>query len=153
MSVISEAEAGGANVCAFLDMIAWCEGTDKPGTDHGYNVAFGGRTFAGYDKHPNIVTPFGKGQSSSAAGRYQFLFRTWNGLGLPNFQPINQDRGAITLLKQRKAYDLVVDGRFNEAVAACNREWASFYGSPYGQRTRSLDDMRRHYLAAGGCVG
>lgn len=152
MTVISKVEAGNTNVCAFLDMIAWCEGTDKPGTDHGYNVAFGGKTFASYQRHPNISTPFGKGQTSTAAGRYQFLYRTWCELGLADFTPINQDRGGIMLLKRRKAYDLVMAGRVNEAIAACNREWASFYGSPYGQSTRSLEDMRAHYRAAGGVI-
>ena len=48
------------NVQAFLDMIAWCEGTIDIG-DNGYNCLFGAtvsrpKVFTDYSDHPRIRT-------------------------------------------------------------------------------------------------
>jgi len=80
---------------ALLNTIA---GTESPG----YNVVYGGDTFEGYGAHPgrDVVITSGpnKGQTSSAAGRYQFLGSTWNNIAkayhLDDFSPENQDKGA-----------------------------------------------------------
>lgn len=69
-----------SNITAFLDMLAVSEGTAGHGDD-GYNVLVGGDLFHGYDRHPNVlVTLNSKGLKSTAAGRYQFLRRTWASL-------------------------------------------------------------------------
>lgn len=50
MARITHQQAGGVNVVAFLDMLAWSEGTDngkQPTKDHGYDVIVGGRLFNG----------------------------------------------------------------------------------------------------------
>ena len=45
---------------AFLDMLAWSEGTDNNGrqkTNHGYDVIVGGELFTDYSDHPcKLVT-------------------------------------------------------------------------------------------------
>jgi hypothetical protein len=41
-------------------------------------------TVPDFSQHPNILVQAGRWQST-AAGRYQFLNRTWNGLGLPKW--------------------------------------------------------------------
>ena len=73
MAVISAQQAGGKNVVAFLDMIAWSEATDKPGqrtNDHGYDVLVGGGLFTGYADHPRKLVALPKlGIKSTAAGR------------------------------------------------------------------------------------
>ncbi|HBE5220961.1 TPA: lysozyme, partial [Escherichia coli] len=45
---------------AFLDMVAWSEGTDnglQPTRNHGYDVIVGGELFTDYSDHPRkLVT-------------------------------------------------------------------------------------------------
>jgi hypothetical protein len=108
----------------------------------GYNVMMGGKTFSDMSRHPNIANPFGRGNSSTAAGRYQFLHRTWQpvaaNLGLKDFSPHSQDIGAIALIAQRGALQDVMRGDIQTATRKLNKEWASLPGSPYGQRTLSF---------------
>lgn len=84
-----------AEIRALLDTIAGSEAT-------GYNVTYGGRTFSDFAQHPGIYETIqsgpNAGKKSSAAGRYQFLERSWReaqkSLGLPDFSPANQDKAA-----------------------------------------------------------
>jgi lysozyme len=127
------------NMRKFLFLITKTEGTDLQGTP--YNELYGYGNFTDFSKHPNIKVTKG-GYTSTAAGRYQFLKRTWDGvqkrLNLSDFSPINQDRGAIQLIKDRGAYNDVINGDFEKAIQKTNKEWASLPGSPYGQPTYSL---------------
>jgi muramidase (phage lysozyme)/peptidoglycan hydrolase-like protein with peptidoglycan-binding domain len=135
------------NMRAFLDTISYAEGTYDP---EGYRIRFGGETFDSFDAHPRIHEPFGN-TTSTAAGRYQFLERTWNGiqdkLGLPDFSPESQDAAAVEKIKERGAYNFVESGQFERAINELNKEWASFPGSPYGQPTRAMGDLQRFYEA------
>ena len=126
------------NVRKFLFLLTKTEGTDihhRP-----YNILFGGKEFEDLSKHPNIRVPFGKTNFSTAAGRYQILNRTYQSLKMQDFQPASQDQAAIDLIKRRKAYDLIVGGKFEEAINLTNKEWASLPGSPYGQPTAKMVD-------------
>lgn len=138
------------NRAAFLALIRACEGTAGP---DGYRMLFGGRLFDSFADHPRTVVN-ASGYSSSAAGAYQILARTWDWFvrvnGPHDFSPENQDKCALWLIAQRGALDDVDAGRLDDAIAKCNREWASLPGSPYGQPTRSLDYCRRVYREAGG---
>ena len=144
------------NVRAFLAMIRHGEGTSD---DDGYRRMFGGKLFDSFDDHPRRVQTYalskGGSISSTAAGAYQFLSRTWDGLvkqwGFKDFSPHSQDLGAIALILGRKALDDVIAGRFDDAVRKCNKEWASLPGSPYGQPTTTLAKARQIYEEAGGC--
>lgn len=143
------------NVRAFLQMLRYGEGTTGP---DGYRTMFGGQLFDNnYVDHPRKAIEAslkGKPITSTAAGAYQFLARTWTALvqqhGFPDFSPQSQDLGAIALIRGRKALEDVIAGRFNQAVGKCAREWASLPGSPYGQPTVSMDKARSLYEAAGG---
>lgn len=79
MARISAADAGGPNVLAFLDMLAWSEGTSIIAvSDDGYDVLIGGKLFADCSRHPRVSVPLPRyGISSTAAGRYQFLARIY----------------------------------------------------------------------------
>jgi len=137
-------------------MLAVSEGTADHGDD-GYNVIVGGELFHSYADHPRVlVTLNRKGLKSTAAGRYQFLARTWDALaarlGLHDFSPRNQDLAAIELIRERHALDDVNAGRFDAAVTKCAPIWASLPGAGYGQRERSLVDLRKAYVAAGGIM-
>ena len=84
-------------------LLTGISGAESPG----YNVRYGGSTFDGYGDHPRtdvpIMTGPMKGQTSSAAGRYQFLGSTWDNVkakyGLPDFSPASQDLGAWQLAR------------------------------------------------------
>lgn len=126
-----------SNVVKFLMLITWTEGTDRDKTP--YNELFGFSNFTGYDKHPEIVikTP---NYSSSAAGRYQILKATAKMLKMADFTPESQDKAAIQLIKNAKAYDDVVAGNWEAAINKTNKIWASLPGSPYGQPTKKMTD-------------
>lgn len=100
MARLSAEQAGGQNVIAFLDMIAHAEGVERFSEHSGYDVMVGGKTFTSYDEHPRKLAWLPKYRiNSTAAGRYQFLWKTWNSLRnrlrLPDFGPASQDRAAI----------------------------------------------------------
>ena len=127
-----------ANVQSFLALIRHCEGA-------GYTTLFGGGIVEHSEDHPRISvtrTLGGKPITSTAAGAYQFLSRTWDecvkALGLEDFSPPNQDRAALYLIERRRALPAVMEGDWTTAIERCNREWASLPGSPYGQPTKSL---------------
>jgi len=126
------------NVQAFLSLIRHTEGA-------GYTTLFGGGIVENTEDHPRIAvtrTLGGKPITSTAAGAYQFLSRTWDecvkALGLTDFSPPNQDRAALYLIERRRALPAVMEGDWTTAIERCNREWASLPGSPYGQPTKSM---------------
>ena len=145
-----------ANLQAFLAMIRYAEGTSGA---NGYRTLFGGGLFDSFDDHPRQFITASLGGSpitSSAAGAYQFLMKTWDDvralLKLPDFSPASQDKAATFLIRRRGALADVYAGRFDAAIAKCNKEWASLPGSPYGQPVKSLTDVRRVYVSSGGQI-
>jgi muramidase (phage lysozyme) len=142
------------NVKAYFAVIRAGEGTSDSG---GYSRHFGGESFDGFADHPRkVITKKlgGKPISSTAAGAYQHLARTWDecaaALGLADFSPKNQDLAALFLIDRRKALEDVLAGRIEQAISKCNREWASLPGSPYGQPVRTMEQALATYRAHGG---
>jgi muramidase (phage lysozyme) len=121
---------------AVLDLIAYTEGTDREigKTKKGYDIFFTGKTFSNFSKHPNIPHKSG-GLVSTAAGRYQFLTKTWNRIqsalskagfkAFPNFESEYQDQAALYLIDTRGALDEVDKGDFKGFLEICSWEWAS----------------------------
>jgi muramidase (phage lysozyme) len=145
-----------SNERAFLDMLAVSEGTFGLG-DGGYNVLVGGDLFHGYAQHPNVLVTLNKaGLKSTAAGRYQFLKRTWDALALklhmPDFSPASQDVAALELIAECGATDDVRSGRFADAVQKCHKIWASLPGAGYGQRENPVKALEAAYIRAGGTL-
>lgn len=140
------------NLQAFLHLIRTGEGT--LGTD-GYRTLYGGGLFDSFDDHPRKKVTAGK-WTSSAAGAYQILQKTWDGLvkanpwTLTDFTPMKQDQAAVILIRRRGAYDDVVAGRYQTAIIKCNKEWASLPLSPYGQPTLKMDRALEIIKQAGG---
>lgn len=167
MAVISSARAGGRNVVAFLDMLAWSEGTStsKATRDNGYDVIV-----TGADRQPEVFTdytahPFSRGRpskrigpklTSNASGRYQFMLKDYghyrDQLKLPDFGPLSQDLWAIQLIRERRALPLIQAGKIRQAIAAVSNIWASLPGAGYGQREHHIDDLLAAYRRAGGEV-
>lgn len=144
------------NLRAFLLVIRHGEGTLGPA---GYRTLFGGSTFKSYADHPRVkITRSSRGKpiTSTAAGAFQFLERTWDHcqavLKLPDFGPRSQNLAATYLIRERGALDDVLAGRLFTAIRKCNKEWASLPGSPYGQPVMSLEKARDLYLKFGGTI-
>ena len=144
---------------AFLDMLAWSEGTSTiPGSDNGYNVLVGSTPshpllFNSYADHPRV---FNAELDSTAAGRYQLLAKYFDvykeQLRLPDFSPPSQDTIALQQIKERFAWDDVDAGNLATAILKCSTIWASLPGAPYGQRQNELSDLQAAYLKAGGTL-
>jgi muramidase (phage lysozyme) len=168
MPRIQSDAAGGQNVLAFLDMLAWSElGSDYlRRSDDGYNVIVTGtdgvlELFSDYSTHPFAGGRKSKvfsrsGQTSNASGRYQFMLKDYvhyrDQLKLPDFGPISQDRWAIQLIKERRALDDIKAGLIESAIAKCRNIWASLPGAGYGQREHRTQDLLDRYVAAGGVL-
>ncbi|MCG9107786.1 glycoside hydrolase family 104 protein [Laribacter hongkongensis] len=164
MARISEREAGGRNVLAFLDMIAHAEvGPELLAvSDDGYNVIVGSTArrpavFTDYIDHPRRVVDLpALGIKSTAAGRYQILARYYDAyrrqLGLSNFGPINQDRIALQLIRECRALQDIQFGDIRAAIHKCRSRWASLPGSGYGQREHDAGSLVAVWQSAGGKV-
>lgn len=146
---------GGAFICAFLDTLAHSEIGPAllSKSDNGYNVQVGGTLFSGYKIHPgkSVYLPRYK-VYSTAAGRYQFLAKTWTSLRqklqLPDFSPRSQDIGAVELIRGRGALDDLRAGNFDAVLTKCSKEWASLPGAGYGQREVAREELRKVFNAA-----
>lgn len=141
------------NVRAFLAMLRYGEGTAD---ERGYYRIAGGRNAATLNYHPRVLVCLSRTLKSTAAGAYQILSRTWDGMlrkyGWPDFSEQSQDECAVALIAGRNALGDVMAGRIKTAIRKCNREWASLHGSPYGQRTVTLADALKYYGQHGGVV-
>ena len=145
---------------AFLDMLAWSEGTDKPGQqtkNRGYDVIVGGSLFTSYADHPRKLIDLPRLKiKSTAAGRYQLLARYWDAyrkqLGLKDFSPASQDAVALQQIKERRALELIDSGSIRQAIDRCSNIWASLPGAGYGQFEHKADALIEKFKAAGGFV-
>ena len=147
-------EQQGRNLNAFMRAIRVGEGTTGP---DGYRTIVGGALFDDFSDHPRVKVWIQRiNDYSSAAGAYQIIRRTWDGvqakLGLPDFSPENQDRACIELIRQRGGLRLAQNGQFAAAVEKCKKKWASLPGAGYGQREESLARLQAEYISAGGVL-
>lgn len=157
---ISDAGGNGKNRIAFLDMIAASEIGPRllALSDDGYNVLVGSipskpLLFKDYNNHPNIYNP---ATNSTAAGRYQILWRYWVvykiKLRLPDFSPKSQDFYAIQQFREHGALSFIDTGRVTNAIACCKNIWASLPGAGYNQHENSLAMLIQAYKNSGGTV-
>ncbi len=168
MTRISESLAGGRNALAFLDMLAWSEGTSTLSDTamDGYDVIV-----TGIDRKPEVFKdftdhPFAKGRASkvinskgltsNASGRYQQMLKDWPHykalLKLSDFSPISQDLVALQHIRECRALPDVLAGRIETAIGKCRNIWASLPGAGYGQREHGLGDLLTRYRLAGGVL-
>lgn len=157
----------GHNLNAFLDGLAWAEGTStSPITlDDGYDIIVTGidgpERFIDYSTHPfSNGRPSkrinARGLTSNAAGRYQFMLKDYlhykKQLGLIDFGAISQDVWAIQLIRERRALPLIEMGQIAAAVDLCRNLWASLPGAGYGQQERKMEDFLKVYERQGGVL-
>ncbi len=146
-------------VYAFLDLIAFAEGTLLPqhplptlDPTKGYRTQFSFKFFNSFHDHPRqVLQTIYKGAPlrSSAAGRYQFLQKTWSYISpkiqATNFSPLNQDLAAIALLVEYGAVEPLLQGNIAEAISKVKTVWASFPGNTYGQPVKDLAVLKYVY--------
>lgn len=147
------------NQKAFLDTIAWSEGTIRiPNSDDGYNVLVGSTPshpllFTSYADHPRV---FNKELDSTAAGRYQVLARYYDAyklmLDLPDFSPDSQDTIAMRQIFESGACADIEGGNLTSAIAKVAHIWASLPLSPYGQHENTFKQLVVAYKQAGGAT-
>jgi muramidase (phage lysozyme) len=143
---------------AFLDLIAWSEGTStSPHTqNNGYDIIVGGidspNTLTDYSKHPfedGGAVQVNDHLKSTAAGRYQLLARFWlvykKQLNLPDFSPASQDIVALQQIRERHAIVMIEAGNIAGAISACSNIWASFPGNDYGQGGHKVEALIAQY--------
>lgn len=156
-------DASQTNRRAFLDMLAFSEIGPAlladPRTDRGYKVIVGSTPvrpllMKNYDAHPRMLIPINDHLSSTAAGRYQLLYRYYEPykklLGLPDFSPASQDAIALQQIKERHALEDIDAGHFQIAVAKVSNIWASLPGAGYGQHENLMAALENAYERAGG---
>ena len=125
---------------AFLDMLAWSEGTDngrQKTRNHGYDVIVGGELFTDYSDHPRKLVTLNPKLKSTGAGRYQLLSR-WRDayrkqLGLKDFSPGKVRTLWHCSIKERGALPMIDRGDIRQAIDRCSNIWASLPGAGYGQ--------------------
>ena len=143
---------------AFLDMLAWSEGTDngrQKTRNHGYDVIVGGELFTDYSNHPRKLVNKQNPKLKSIHGR-QLLSRWWDAyrkqLGLKDFSPKSQDAVALQQIKERGALPMIDRGDIRQAIDRCSNIWASLPGAGYGQFEHKADSLIAKFKEAGGTV-
>lgn len=124
-----QGKARNPKVRAFLDVIAFTEGTDFDidGKQTGYDIMMGGTA-----QNPKIAPNLYNHPGRVASGRYQAIPSTWSeaqtALGLYDFTPESQEIFAVWALDKKRPglLDDVINDRFSEAVEKGSWEWASF---------------------------
>jgi muramidase (phage lysozyme) len=131
-------------------------------SDDGYNLIVGSRPghlieFDSYADHPRQLIVLNSGVKSTAAGRYQFIISTWDGLrkdlGLPDFSPLSQDVACVELLRQCGALDKINAGIIPDAIRAASHIWASFPSAGYGQHENKMTQLLGWFSDALGANG
>lgn len=154
-----------SNQKAFLDMIAWSEGTStSPLTKNGgYDVIVTGpdgpEVFTDFSNHPfaqgrqaKLIRPAHDGVAalySTASGRYQLLLRYWRAyqgmLHLPDFSPASQDAVALRQIHEQNADAAIEAGDIEDAIFKCANIWASLPGNTYAQGGHSAEQLVAQY--------
>jgi muramidase (phage lysozyme) len=137
-----------------LDLIAYTEGTAGV-SQNGYDIIVGYRKIDEWNpnytgNHPDRFIP----GLSTAAGRYQFVVGTWNGLGFGAFNQENQDRGGWKLITNtgftaRDATDVFTIAKSqiqnNQINITANPKFLTFLDKTY-QIWASLPNSKGQYV-------
>lgn len=143
-----------------LTLLSRTEGTynaKNPYAVYGGKVANQLTSFADHPRAAgkwNFQDNSGKSQGSTAAGRYQIIQKTWDGIsrqyGLNDFSPMNQDLAAIGLMVNSGVMPLILKGDIRGAASKLGNVWASLPSSPYNQAKRSDKEFDRMLAATTG---
>ena len=113
---------------AFLDMLAWSEGTDngrQKTRNHSYDVIVGGELFTDYSDHPRKLVTLNPKLKSTNAGRYNCCW--W----MPTpWQWLKDFSTKIRTQRWRSGVALFLNDRgdIRQAIDRCSNIWASLPG-------------------------
>ena len=143
---------------AFLDMLAWSEGTDngrQKTRNHGYDVIVGGAiywitpiTSQTCHAKPKLKSTGAEATSFFPVGGCAYRKQ----LGLKDFSPKSQDAVALQQIKERGALPMIDRGDIRQAIDRCSNIWASLPGAGYGQFEHKADSLIAKFKEAGGTV-
>jgi muramidase (phage lysozyme) len=129
-----------------LNLIATTEGTYHHDANDGYDVTYDYHILSSC-LHDTDVDICAGGYCSTAQGRYQFLYTTYQDLHLPNFEPNNQDKGAIMLVHgsgtagaDLPANSALSYAEFVDVMDDISYVWASLPPGRYGQPSVSMGE-------------
>ena len=144
---------------AFLDMLAWSEGTDngrQKTRNHGYDVIVGGELFTDYSDHPRKLVTL---NSKTQINRRRTLPASFPLVGcLPQAAwPERLLSGkvrtlALQQIKERGALPMIDRGDIRQAIDRCGNIWASLPGAGYGHLEHKADSLIAKFKEAGGTV-
>ena len=143
---------------AFLDMLAWSEGTDngrQKTRNHGYDVIVGGELFTDYSDHPRKLVTLNPKLKSTGAGRYQLLSRWWDAYRKQRPERLLSEkvRTLWHCSRLRSVALYMIDrGDIRQAIDRCSNIWASLPGAGYGQFEHKADSLIAKFKEAGGTV-
>ena len=144
---------------AFLDMLAWSEGTDngrQKTRNHGYDVIVGGELFTDYSDHPRKTC---HAKPKTQINRRRTLPASFPLVGClpqaawPELLSKSQDAVALQQIKERGALPMIdhcIDNR--QAIDRCSNIWASLPGAGYGQFEHKADNLIAKFKSQGGTV-
>lgn len=136
-----------------------------------YSLLYGGKHFSDFSRHPNqcikIVSGPHKEECSTAAGRYQILYVTWqekvkkyhpklanlSSINNHSFEPQVQDEVAYTWLNDHDVWGvdiavLLQQGKLNQVLQILSGTWTSLgYGIENNQVTPLLPQVYQKMLA------
>ena len=123
---------------AFLDMLAWSEGTDngrQKTRNHGYDVIVGGELFTDYSDHPRKLVTLNPKLKSTGAGRYQLPFPLVEFARKQLTRRLLSEKSGrcgIAADYERGALPMIDRGDIRQAIDRCSNIWASLPGAGYG---------------------
>ena len=127
---------------AFLDMLAWSEGTDngrQKTRNDGYDVIVGGELFTDYSDHPRKLVTLNVKLKSTGADATSFSLPLVGCLPQAawpeRLSPKSQDAVALQQIKERGALPMIDRGDIRQAIDRCSNIWASLPGAGYVTRS------------------
>ena len=141
---------------AFLDMLAWSEGTDngrQKTRNHGYDVIVG--DYYWLLRSPSQTCHAKPKLKSTSAGRYQLLSRWWDAyrkqLGLKDFSPKSQDAGIAAWIRRVALYPMI-DRDIRQAIDRCSNIWKLHRALVMVSSSMQADSLIAKFKEAGGTV-
>ena len=141
---------------AFLDMLAWSEGTDngrQKTRNHGYDVIVGGELFTDYSDHPRKTC---HAKPKTQINRRRTLPASFPLVGcLPQAawpeRLLSEKSGRMALqqIKERGALPMIDRGDIRQAIDRCSNIWASLPGAGYGQFEQAADSLIAKFKRSG----
>ena len=125
---------------AFLDMLAWSEGTDngrQKTRNHGYDVITGGELFTDYSDHPRKLVTLNQNSNQQVPDATSFFpvggMPTASSLAWKTSLRKVRTLWHCSRLGERGALPMIDRGDIRQAIDRCSNIWASLPGAGYGQ--------------------